>query len=57
MTLSDKEIKRLQWSITRGAPFGDDGWRESIARRYNLEMTMRPRGRPKKMINPNANPA
>ncbi len=50
MPLSDREIKRLQWSMQRGAPFGEETWNESIARRYNLEMTMRPRGRPKKLI-------
>ena len=50
MPLSDREIKRLQWSIQRGAPFGQETWNESIARRYNLEMTMRPRGRLKKLI-------
>lgn len=47
--LSDREIQRLQRSIQRGAPFGDESWTESIARQYNLEMTMRPRGRPKKL--------
>jgi putative transposase len=47
--LSDREIKRLQWSIARSAPFGQETWNESLARRYNLEMTMRPRGRPKKL--------
>ena len=51
MALSDRELKRLEWSVERGAPFGDETWNESIARRYNLEMTMRPRGRPKKLTN------
>ncbi|WP_198953686.1 transposase [Rhodopirellula sp. MGV] len=48
MELSERELKKLRWSVERGAPYGDEGWTESIARRYNLEMTMRPRGRPKK---------
>lgn len=45
--LSDRELKKLEWSETRGAPFGDETWTESYARKYDLEMTMRPRGRPK----------
>ena len=48
MELSTKEIERLHWSITRGCPFGEDTWVESVARHFNLEMTMRPRGRPRK---------
>jgi len=54
MVLSGREIKRLQWSMLRGAPFGNETWSESVARRYNLEMTMRPRGRPKKLVKPEA---
>ncbi len=34
-------------TIHRGRPLGDDAWVESIARRLNLESTMRPRGRQK----------
>jgi putative transposase len=45
--LSENELKRLRWSVKRGAPFGDESWIESTARRYNLEMTLRPRGRPR----------
>lgn len=47
--LSSKEQARLQWCMKRGAPFGDDAWTESTARRFNLESTMRPRGRPAKL--------
>lgn len=48
--LSAKEQKRLQWSIRRGAPFGNDSWVESTARRLALESTLRPRGRPRKTV-------
>ena len=34
-------------SAQRGRPLGDEEWVESIARRLNLESTMRPRGRPR----------
>ncbi|EGF28035.1 protein containing DUF1568 [Rhodopirellula baltica WH47] len=46
--LSDKEQKQLDFSVKRGAPFGEENWMESTARRFDLEMTMRPRGRPRK---------
>ena len=49
--LTPKEQKRLQWSIQRGAPFGEETWVESTARKLDLESTMRPRGRPKKAPN------
>ena len=52
MALSDKELKRLHWSNARGCPFGEDSWVESVARRFDLEMTMRPRGRPRKFKAP-----
>lgn len=52
MALSDKELKRLHWSRTRGCPFGEDTWVESVAKRFDLEMTMRPRGRPRKFKAP-----
>jgi putative transposase len=52
MALTDKEIQRLHWSKTRGCPFGEETWVESVARRFDLEMTMRPRGRPRKFPNP-----
>jgi len=43
--LSEKELIAVRLSAQRGCPMGDDGWKESIARRLNLESTMRPRGR------------
>ncbi len=45
--LSDKELDAIRWSIRRGSPFGNETWVESIARRLNLESTLRPRGRPR----------
>jgi putative transposase len=43
--LSDSELASVRLSAQRGKPLGDEGWVESIARRLNLESTMRPRGR------------
>jgi len=45
--LTKEELDAVRLSAQRGKPLGDEGWVESIARRLNLESTMRPRGRPK----------
>jgi len=45
-SLTKPELDAVRLSIQRGKPLGDDAWVESIARRLNLESTMRPRGRP-----------
>ena len=31
-------------------PFGDDAWRERIARLLGIESTLRPQGRPRKAV-------
>jgi putative transposase len=46
--LSEKELERVRRSIKRGSPYGEQNWIEVIARRFELESTLRPRGRPKK---------
>ena len=45
--LSESELNAIRICANRGAPLGDEGWVESIARRLNLESTMRPRVRPR----------
>ena len=45
--LSKKELDAVRLAANRGRPLGDEAWVESIARRLNLESTMRPRGRPR----------
>ncbi|MEM1067737.1 MAG: transposase [Planctomycetota bacterium] len=47
--LSVKELEKLRWCVRRGCPFGDETWVESTARRLDLESTLRPRGRPRKL--------
>lgn len=44
-SLSDLESVRL--SVQRGRPFGEEGWVRRMARRFGMESTLRPRGRPK----------
>src|SRR5262249_22814758 len=46
--LTVKELERLQLSIDRGRPFGDDRWTGQTAARLGLESTLRSRGHQKK---------
>ena len=51
--LTEKELEAVRWSVKRGSPFGNETWVESIARRFGLESTLRPRGRPRVRDLPN----
>ncbi|OQW30103.1 MAG: hypothetical protein A4E19_11150 [Nitrospira sp. SG-bin1] len=44
---SSSEIEALRLSVQRGRPFGDDAWVTRMAKRFGMESTLRPRGRPK----------
>ncbi|MEQ1826407.1 MAG: transposase [Pirellula sp.] len=56
MDFSQSERQQLDWSVRRGVPFGEETWVESMARKFDLESTMRPRGRPKKTQPAEKNP-
>jgi len=47
---TQKELEILRDCIRRGRPFGSDAWLQSMARRFDLQMTSRPRGRPRKKV-------
>jgi len=44
---SELELAMLRRCLTRGSPFGEEGWRAATAKRLGLESTLRPRGRPR----------
>ena len=44
-TLSELEALRL--GVQRGRPFGEEAWVRRLAKRFGMESTLRPRGRPK----------
>jgi putative transposase len=46
--LGKEELKAVQRSVERGRPFGDSDWAMSIARRLKIQITLNPRGRPRK---------
>ncbi len=41
------ELEALRLSVQRGRPFGEEGWVRRMAKRFGMESTLRPRGRPK----------
>ena len=45
--LSESELEAVRRCAQRGSPLGSPQWVQSVARRLNLESTLRPRGRPK----------
>jgi putative transposase len=42
-----KELEALRRCANRGQPFGSPAWVDRMAKRFGLESTFRPRGRPK----------
>jgi len=44
---SPSELEALRTSVQRGRPFGAEGWVKRIAKRFGMDSTLRPRGRPR----------
>jgi putative transposase len=47
-TPRDKELHALRRSMETGLPFGDAAWVTRLSKRLGLDLTIRPRGRPRK---------
>lgn len=45
---TEEELRALRRSISRGNPYGSEGWAEKVIEKFDLESTIRPRGRPRK---------
>ena len=45
--LTGKELERVQASLERSRPLGDDGWVSRTVARLHLEHTIRREGRPR----------
>ena len=41
------ELESLRLSVQRGRPFGEEAWVGRMAKRFGMESTVRPRGRPR----------
>jgi len=47
--IAEKELDKLRQSTNRQAPYGDSLWQIEASKRFGLESTVRPRGRPRKI--------
>jgi putative transposase len=45
---TEAELAAIRRSVVRGRPFGNDRWAQRTAKRFSLESTFRPQGRPRK---------
>jgi REP-associated tyrosine transposase len=43
-----EELRAVRASVSSGRPFGDEEWTNDIARRLQIDLERRPRGRPRK---------
>jgi putative transposase len=48
--IEPKQLESLRGSVERGAPFGGETWTSRVAKELGLEATIRPRGRPRKIV-------
>lgn len=48
------QLKELRHSVRRGTPYGEPAWQKRIAKKYGLEFTLRPPGRPRRDTQPDA---
>lgn len=51
---TDAEVEAVRTSVRRGRPLGQDTWQRDAARRLGLEASLRPPGRPRKVLAPTA---
>ena len=50
-TPPEAEVQSICRSNETGLPYGESSWMKRLARQLNLDLTIRPRGRPKKTVN------
>lgn len=45
---TDQELAALRRCVERSSPFGNESWSDATVKKLGLEITLRPRGRPRK---------
>jgi len=50
--LEEATLARIRRSNATGLPYGDDRWIKRLAKKLDLDLTIRPRGRPRKQAPP-----
>ncbi len=46
--IDEQALRAVRQSVVRGVPLGADSWKSRVARRLSLDITLRPRGRPRR---------
>jgi putative transposase len=49
-SLAEKDLKRVRESVNRQSPYGTPVWVSNLCKELGIESTIRPRGRPKKVV-------
>lgn len=44
----ERVLDRIRRSVESGLPYGDESWIKRLAKKLDLDLTIRPRGRPRK---------
>lgn len=47
-SMDEEPVKAIRSCIARGTPMGSETWQKRVASRLELDLTLRPRGRPRK---------
>jgi putative transposase len=47
--LDERTLEGVRRSAATGLPYGDEAWARRLAKRLDLDLTIRPRGRPRKL--------
>lgn len=50
MMLTESDLQRIRESVNRQSPYGTPVWVTTLCRELGIESTIRPRGRPKKIV-------
>jgi putative transposase len=50
--LPEEALARIRRSTSAGLPYGDDAWVKRLVKKLSLDLTIRPRGRPRKEVRP-----
>jgi putative transposase len=49
LAMDERTTMAIRRSIETGLPYGDEGWVRRLAKKLDLDLTIRPRGRPRKL--------
>jgi putative transposase len=48
LPIEEQNLAAIRRASATGLPYGDENWVQQLAKKLNLDLTIRPRGRPRK---------